>query len=79
MTKPTISDWDIEHGWYALRLFEQRHSYAEIAIMMQTDQAFIKRYLRTFALYPDLKAELLARAAVRWPADFGVAEPSIHY
>jgi hypothetical protein len=65
-----ISDWDVEHGWYAVRLFEQKLSIAEIAFMLQAEQAWLARYIAHFLTHPELKAELMKRAAERWPQDF---------
>ncbi len=65
-----ISDWDIEHGWYAVPLFEQKLSLPEIAFMMQADQQWIARYIAQFLADPALKAELMQRAARRWPREF---------
>ncbi len=65
-----LSEWDVEHGWYAIRLFEDKVSLPEIAFLMNGSQKWLARYIAQVLADPDLKAELMKRAAVRWATDF---------
>jgi hypothetical protein len=66
----TLSNWDLEHGWYAVWLFTHRFPLPEIAFMMEADQKFIARYVLAFEQNPALKAEILQQAQTRYPAMF---------
>ncbi len=69
-TDDALSAWDVEHGWYAVRLFDQKVTLPEIAFTMQADQKWIARYIAHFQTHPTLKEELMKRAAERWPDSF---------